>query len=853
MKLSKLFAGACVALLAMPASVLAQYDGPVIINGSLVNSYSYGKDPTTGSSEVGWHQTAVGGGAWIDDDGVAHATGASNIGLMSIDIANVSTAKVGHWSITDGATITSDTKVISDFDWLIRDHVLYSYPSGVYVGGNAYYSFFMHEKDASSNIDSEYGSEEYEVVVRKYTWDIEEGTGKYINAKRQEVGKMRTQPIDLTYDPFNDVVYGIFYDGNTYKIGTLDMETLKVTNISREGLLYGAPKCIAVNSQGELYAIDASGNVYSVSKQDGRLTTIGNVGFKSQDQYMSATFDLRTDKLYWIGFINNGKNTYATDGTNTTLAPSLGGHDTGLFEVDTNTGAATLIGELYQPVGAEMDEKGKLVYHGYRGLQITGIYVDGCFTRKNIDQRIMLKSYPSQMKIGDTKSVTVSVKNIGLEKVLAKNYVVKFYADNELIATIDRDSEPNPVDNLEQGQSQTLTFQVTASKAGNMTIYAEVVNEADEEQRNNKTEVATIIVLSDIVLPTASLEGQYRNGTVKLTWAAPNGHFVEGAEQYAAFTYDGLGAWTMVDGDKAFTQKPNNLFSTVDYPNWNTPKAFIVMDPIKAGLGPDLNAFGDKFLPYNGNQYFAGLYSAVKDSETSGHEVDNDDYMVSPILSGNAQTISFWARGYRGTEATGYETDAAFNETMVVLYTLDAANLDPTTYTVAKEEFTVNDKAWEKYSAELPEGAKHFALHRTSKATQYVESDGSQYKVAGTGSFIMMIDDIEFQVEPKTVLGYNVYKNGEKIETLAANATVYGPVNADMNDLFYITAIYEEGESLPSNRYGYDFVTAIDTPQTSNLKSQIIYDLNGRAVKGQLRPGIYVKQVNGKAYKMIIR
>ena len=386
-----------------------------------------------------------------------------------------------------------------------------------------------------------------------------------------------------------------------------------------------------------------------------------------------------------------------------------------------------------------------------------------------------------------------------------------------------------------------------------MTIYAEVVNEADEEQRNNKTEVATIIVLSDIVLPTASLEGQYRNGTVKLTWAAPNGHFVEGAEQYAAFTYDGLGAWTMVDGDKAFTQKPNNLFSTVDYPNWNTPKAFIVMDPIKAGLGPDLNAFGDKFLPYNGNQYFAGLYSAVKDSETSGHEVDNDDYMVSPILSGNAQTISFWARGYRGTEATGYETDAAFNETMVVLYTLDAANLDPTTYTVAKEEFTVNDKAWEKYSAELPEGAKHFALHRTSKATQYVESDGSQYKVAGTGSFIMMIDDIKFQVEPKTVLGYNVYKNGEKIETLAANATVYGPVNADMNDLFYITAIYEEGESLPSNRYGYDFVTAIDTPQTSNLKSQIIYDLNGRAVKGQLRPGIYVKQVNGKAYKMIIR
>lgn len=854
MKLSKLFAGACVVLLAMPATVLAQYDGPVIINGSLVNSYSYGKDPTGNTSGQGWHQTSVGNGAWIDTTGVAHSTGAANIGLMSINKDNVSTAKVDHWSIVEGASIKSDTKVISDFDWLIRDHVLYSYPSGVYVGGNAYYSFFMHELDATSNIDSEYGSEDYEVLIRKYTWDVEEGTGKLINVKRQEAGRMVIQPIDLTYDPYNDVVYGIFYDGNTYKIGTLDMETFKVTNISREGLLYGAPKCIAINSKGELYAIDASGNVYSVSKQDGRLTTIGNVGFKSQDQYMSATFDLRTDKLYWIGFINNGKSTNATDGTNTTLAPSLGGRDTGLFEVDTNTGVATLIGELYQPIGADIDDNGNLVWHGYRGLQMTGIYVDGCFTRKNIDQRIMLKSYPSQMKIGDTKSVTVSVKNIGLEKVLAKNYEVRFYADNELIATIDRDDDNNPVNNLEAGASQSFTFNVTATKAGKMTIYAEVVNASDEEQRNNKTEVASIIVLSDVVLPMVALEGQSRNGTVKLTWAAPNGHYVEGAEQFAAFTYDGLGAWTMVDGDKAYTQKPNNLFSTVDYANWNTPKAFIVMDPVKAGLGPDVNLNGEKFLPYAGNQYFAGLYSAVKDSETSGHEVDNDDYMVSPILSGNAQTISFWAKGYLGTEASGYQTDAAFNETMEVLYTTDQANLDPTTYTVAKEEFTVNDKAWENYSVTLPEGAKHFALHRTSKATQYVDYEGTQQKVAGTGSFIMMIDDIEFQVESKTVKGYNVYKNGVKVETLGADATSYGPVSADGDDIFHVTAIYEEGESMPSNLYGINYIMDVDRTIVSyDHRVDGFYTLDGRSVKGQLRPGIYVKMVNGKTYKMIIR
>ena len=31
------------------------------------------------------------------------------------------------------------------------------------------------------------------------------------------------------------------------------------------------------------------------------------------------------------------------------------------------------------------------------------------------------------------------------------------------------------------------------------------------------------------------------------------------------------------------------------------------------------------------------------------------------------------------------------------------------------------------------------------------------------------------------------------------------------------------------------------------------YDLNGRAVKGQLRPGIYVVKQNGQTRKMIIR
>ena len=93
----------------------------------------------------------------------------------------------------------------------------------------------MSESNFEENIgDTEYGSETYTVKVRKWTWD--EG---YQNVAYQNVATMTTQPIDLTYDPLYDKVYGVFYNGSSYKIGTLDMETFEVTTISTEGL---APK-----------------------------------------------------------------------------------------------------------------------------------------------------------------------------------------------------------------------------------------------------------------------------------------------------------------------------------------------------------------------------------------------------------------------------------------------------------------------------------------------------------------------------------------------------------------------------------------------------------------------------------
>ncbi len=796
-----IFTGALALMLALHANAQTE---PVIINGSIIDWYVYGPDIHS-SSNICWHQQNTGGGS---DDSPC------NYGLMSINTSKAKAVEIDQTA--------RKTTGISEFDFMIRHHVLYSNASGVYVGNNTYYSFFMGEGDEwTGNMETEVGSENYTVKVRKWTWDgVDSETGLYTNVKYQYVNTIKTQPIDLTYDPYNDVVYGVFYDGSTYKIGTIDLETLKVTYISKEGLLYGAPQCIAVNSKGVLYTIDASGNVCTVDKKDGTLTTIGNVGFTSQARRMSATFDLRTDKLYWVGFINNGKSSESTSGTNTTLSASQGGRDTGLFEVNTQTGAATLIGELYQEIGAHL-EGGNLVYDGYRGLQMTGIYVKDCFTRKDHDLRIMLTSTPVQMKPKEQGTVKVNVKNVGTQLALAKNYVVKLWVNGTCVEVRDRDHDTEPVDNLSAGVSQELTFTFQApAKSGELQIYATVEYTEDEQTSNNTTETASVNLLVGYTLPNVTLTGSAvdnedsQTARVTLSWSNPKGHVVEGAEDFTAFTYDGLNDWIMVDGDGGYTQKPNNMFDTVDYPNWGTPKAFIVMDPFKAGLGPDLNSGGEKWLAHNGNQYFAAFFSAKKEGDQAV-ECDNSDYMVSPELTGDAQTVKFWAKGYRGLETAGMQTDMAFNETVEILYTTDASNVDPTTYSVAKEEFTIDDKAWTLYSAELPAGTKRFALHRTSLKRQYTEpteEDPQSYEIPGTGSFVMMIDDVEFDIAPKTVKSYKIYQNGQFLSEVAAvdNQDAYQYVinSAGFADVFVVTAVYEEAESADSNPYGVTLTEA---------------------------------------------
>ena len=813
------------ALMALPS--YAQED-PVVINGSIIDWYYYGKDYTGGTSGEGWNQQSAGNGAWIEwfDDGtyVTHPTGAANYGLLSL-------------TLDPGAA----KPLLPSF--LIRNTVLYSNCGGLYMGGNEYYSFFGHEAGFGDNMEGEYGSESYEILVRKWTWDGENPDGSYKNVKYQQVGKMYNQPTDLTYDPVNDIVYGIFNigGGDGYKLGTLDMETFKITWISREAMpLTGELRTLAINSKGELYGTDKSGNFYQVSTDDGTLTYIGNLGFKSQQRMMSATFDFRTDKLYWLGYMNNGKNSASTDGTNTTLTIAQGGRDTGLYEINVTTGEATLIGKtdfvdvelIYDDNGAVVDAK----TNRYGKMQLTGIYVEGSIQKKDYDLKVSFDTWPEQLTVGQDGNVVVKVKNIGMKDVRGSKYSVSLYDGNQLIGTIDNDGEDQYTRDLDAGRTYAYTFTYPAPAiAGDHRLRVEVSYNADERTENNSAE-ATVRVISDRVDAGIVLTGHDRGKSIVLSWNKADGHIVEDVESYVPFSYDNIGAWIMYDGDKGYTQKANNWNSSINYSNWGTPKAFIVMDPQKAGF--DLAVGGEKFNPHSGKQYFAAWWTAKPDdSEAGGSQVPNDDWMISPRLDGQAQTISFWAKGYKGIESAGYVTEMDFTEQMRVLATEaeygSADDMDLADWTIVRDTFVVDNTAWTQYTADIPAGARHFALQCCSQE-----------------GFVLMIDDIEFNVS-SNVTAYRIYCNGQLLEQVSAATTIYIPETSNSGDTFYVTAVFDDGtESAPSNVYTVGDMQGIDT-LTADTCHSTAFDLRGRQVTTMSRPGIYIiKMPNGRTQKV---
>ncbi len=424
-------------------------------------------------------------------------------------------------------------------------------------------------------------------------------------------------------------------------------------------------------------------------------------------------------------------------------------------------------------------------------------------------------SAPSVVKSADEIEIVANVKNIGGNT--ADDYTVNLYEDDNLVASVAGES-------IEADSTKPYVFKQSIGTLKETLNYKVVVDyAADGNQENNMSGVATVNVTLPVYPAPAELVATENGDNVDLAWTAPDYQSftvptVDGAESYESFAEGTIGEWTTVDRDGLETRSDISVdFNYVEFPQLGKKMSFIVMNPEQAGA-PFINWMDDPtgWQPASGKQYFASFGS------DSGA---NDDWLISPELSGNAQTVSFDIHGYYGDE---YE----------VLYSTTDKNTDSFT-SISKQSAAIT--TWNRKQFDLPEGAKYFAIRNTSYDYPYY----------------IFVDDIKFEAaKDKGALllsGYNVYRDGKKLNTeLLATPSFSESKPAAGTHMYQVTAVYTVGESVAST-CEVGIASGIEPANKVGSRMVSVYNVNGMRTDNASK-GLHIEKMSdGTVRKVVVK
>ena len=399
----------------------------------------------------------------------------------------------------------------------------------------------------------------------------------------------------------------------------------------------------------------------------------------------------------------------------------------------------------------------------------TAILIDDINVRNNFDYNLDARlTAPKQVTAGQSAQCLVTVRNIG-DKA-ADDYTIDLYANNKIVATL-RGETLAP----EASKTFTMLYKSKVTDPEVSKLKAVVVFDKDMDKTDNTSQTLDInLKASDLpAINDLTSHVDEAGDIVTLTWTAPDtkvSETTEDFEGFKAFEINDLSPWT-VEGDR---ERKTSVWEDFTFPHAGEPFPFIVFNPSEI-TEYDLSRW---CTPHSGKQFLASItnYSAK----------GNNAWLISPSLSGKKQTIRFWAKSFDGYESI---------EVRCSKTTADTASLN----NVLMTENKIRNK-WKEYQVELPEGTKYFAIRVTCKFQQ-----------------MLMLDDITYESGVGTIIGFNIYRDGQNIATVDAQTTIFKDNTADKgNHNYTVTVIYDEGESRMSNS-----VSAV-TSLKDNAKAETI-------------------------------
>lgn len=423
---------------------------------------------------------------------------------------------------------------------------------------------------------------------------------------------------------------------------------------------------------------------------------------------------------------------------------------------------------------------------------------------------------PSELKAGAPADVSIIVRNLGERDM--SDYTVKLYEGNREVFSQDVEDEISTL----RGKSIAATYIPNVFSAGQrITLRAEVSHNRDRMDDDNLYETEITVLPSEAPQPE-NLKGDEQTGSLVLTWAAPSDLDAMATEDFEGnrftdFSTGGIyrggkegnlgGGWSLYDADNS----PSNRITDVNLDESDGRSSWIVFNT-------QANA-NSTVQPHSGNKFIVSF-------DITGSACY--DWLISPQMTGEAQTIKFYA-----AEPAGYSNHAKLQVLASTTDTSVGTGRNPgygdTTgsFTVVGEYETTGN-GWDEITAPLPAGTKFFAIRNVSPAQ--------------SGRYLC-IDDISYSAGSGEVLKYNIYADGQLLASVSGQSTTY-TLTRQSGVRYAVTAVYDGNrESAPVYLENGETV-GISTIGLSGTGDARIYDLSGRRVSQPTRKGIYV--IDGK-------
>ena len=426
------------------------------------------------------------------------------------------------------------------------------------------------------------------------------------------------------------------------------------------------------------------------------------------------------------------------------------------------------------------------------------------FNQQEYDLAIAI-SAPAKVAAGKAAPVKLTVLNNGSKT--ARNYSVAVKAGSNVIFD-------QPYTALQPLQAQEIEVEYNTSMFSNATsvsFVALVRFEDDLAPENNTANATTAIEHSTAKQPTG-VKATKGSESITVTWDAVAAGATETVtEDFSAYEneqYENLGDWTLINANNA---PKGGIFEGYQFAFQGTTAAFAVFKPSvyeAIGLEDASPYYGPSGDP--NEAYLTSFYN----SGDAGY-MDNDDWLISPTLSGNAQTVKFFV----GSPYVGYGP-----ATYEVLYSTTDQQISSFTKIA---EGAIEVEGWEEVSVALPAGATYFAIRNISDSES---------------AFMFSVANITFEKGSVSVTKFNIWASiaGEwtlvdDVPGTASSAELKG-AEVMKATAVAVSAVYNNGqESKPVIvRFGLgnQEITAI-TELMATGKSVDVYSLDGKLIRSQ--------------------